>query len=444
MTISTRLADLVLRPVSAADRERAALHVLDWIGCATIGATTEPGQALRAWARDEDAGRIKVLLGGSRSLGTAVIVNGSVGNVLEMDDIHASAILHPGPVVVPAALALAERDGAGASALLDAVVRGYEAMIRVGQALGPGHYRYWHNTATCGPFGAAAAAGSILGLTREQFVSAFGNAGTQASGLWQVRLEPVMSKQLHNGRAAHAGVLAADLAKRGFTGPAQILEGPLGFFKAMCPDGDVARVIAAPDAPWKLYETGFKPWPACRHAHATIDAALALRDGLDARDIESVEVRSYRDAVTICDRLHPETTVQAKFSLQHSAAVIFLEGLPRLEHFEAPVYASAPMRAFRERVRLVEAEPYASAFPNHYGAEVAVTLKNGETRRASVADALGDPKRPLTIDAIRAKALTLMQAAGLDAAQAERIAAAALALPSGDVEALRALLAALP
>jgi 2-methylcitrate dehydratase PrpD len=127
----------------------------------------------------------------------AAFVNGAYGNVLEMDDIHRAAILPAGPVVIPAALAVAERQGADAREFLSAVVRGYEAMIRIGRSVGPHHYRFWHKTSPCGPFGAAAAAASLLRLDPARTVWALGNAGTQASGPWQCRLEGAMSKQLH-------------------------------------------------------------------------------------------------------------------------------------------------------------------------------------------------------------------------------------------------------
>lgn len=452
MTVTERLADRIARPVDPATRERATLHVLDWIGCAVIGADTPAGRTLAGWAAREASGPCHVLGAGRRGAWTAALVNGAVGNVLEMDDIHRAAILHPGPVVVPAALALAERDGARADAFLDAVVRGYEAMIRVGMAVGPDHYRFWHNTATCGPFGAAAAAGSLLGLDRTALVHAFGNAGTQAAGLWQVRHEPVMSKQLHNGRAAHAGLLAADLARAGFTGPATILEGPQGFFAAMCGGADARGVLADLDAPWRIFETGFKPWPACRHAHSTIDAALALRrdvalDDVRPLGIRAIEVRTYRDAVAFCDRTHPESTIQAKFSLQHAVAVTLLEGEPRLEHFDPPWLGDARVAALRERVAVVADDALTAAYPAHFGARVVLHLANGATLRQDMPDALGDSENPLAPDAIRAKSERLMVAGGLAPARAAAIADATLALAAaraGGGTSLSALCALLP
>ena len=397
-----------------------------------LGQDTEPGHAIERWrASTRDFGRCTALRHGQTSLFTALLANGAVGNVLEMDDIHRTAIIHPGPVVVPAALASAEHVGADGVALLDAIARGYEAMIRVGQALGPGHYKFWHNTATCGPLGAAAAAGSLFNLSIDQQVDALGNAGTQAAGLWQVRLEPGMGKQLHNGRAAHAGVLAADLARCGFTGASKILEGPLGFFAAMCPDGDIDRVLADPDDEWKLFDTGFKPWPACRHTHPTIDATLALRDSVDLDAIDVIEVHTFRDAVGICDRVHPTTTVESKFSLQHAVAVVLLEGTPTLAHFTAEAATGPRYRGLRERVRPMVSEPYAANFPSRYGAKVSVYLRDGRTIEAQALDALGDPGNPLSIEGIVAKAHTLLAAAGIAPTRASAIVDATLALPRG-------------
>jgi 2-methylcitrate dehydratase PrpD len=374
---------------------RAALHVLDR-PAARWRRRTDAGRTLARWAAQQSAGPCGTLGAGERDLWTAAIVNGAVGNVLEMDDVHRIAILHPGPVVIPAALAAAERQAASSAAFLDAVVLGYEAVIRVGTAVGPTHYKYWHNTATCGPFGAAAAACSLFGLEAKGWIDAFGNAGTQAAGLWQVRHEPIMSKQLHNGRAAHAGLLAADLARIGFTGPSAILEGPQGFFAAMCPGADPHDIVREPLVRWKIYETSFKPWPACRHAHPAIDAALDLRSEIDAGAVKRITVRTYGDALAFCDRAQPRSPIDAKFSLQHSVAVALLDGPPPLEAFEPAAIARADVAQLRAKVEVAAAEPYASAYPARYGAEVEVELADGTRRIARMPDALGDPENPLS------------------------------------------------
>jgi len=430
-SLTEGLADILARPVAAVDRRRAALHVLDWAGCAVAGMVSPSGRAVAAWAGKAGTGPAKALGGGRLDAGSAAFVNGAYGNVLEMDDIHRTSILHPGPVIVPAALALAEREGASADRLLEALVRGYEAVIRVGRSFGPGHYRKWHNTSTGGPFGAAAAGASLLGLDRQRTVWALGNAGTQATGPWQCRLEGSMSKQLHTARAAHAGVVAADLAALGFDGPRLILEGPLGFYAATCPDPLPERVLADAGGGWLIHQTSFKPWPACRHTHPTIDAALALYGQAPPEAIERVVVRSYGDAVGICDNLSPTTTLQGKFSLQHCVAVVLHEGKPTMAAFEPPALARDDLAGFRPKVALEVAEPFQSAYPEHYGAAVMLHLKDGRTLSAEAKDALGDPDNPVDRDAIVAKARMLLAAGGVEAGRATAVVAAAEALGTG-------------
>lgn len=442
-SLTEGLVRLLRRPVSADDRARAALHVLDWIGCAVIGAAEPAGVILRRTGPLLGAGGCHAI-GVTEGLAApaAGFVNGGFGNVLEMDDIHRTSILHPGPVVVPAALALAEARGAGTGAFLDAVVRGYEAMIRIGRSVGPGHYANWHNTSTCGPFGAAAAAGELLGLDEAAMVWALGNAGTQASGPWRCRHEPVMSKQLHTARAAHAGLVAAELAAAGFTGPAFILEGTNGFYDAMAPDADPDAVLAGPDAAWLVHETSFKPWPACRHAHAAIDAALALRErGVRPDALASLEIETYGDAALFCDRPAPTTVIEAKFSLQHAVAVALTDGPPPLEAFTPAAIARPEIAALREKTRVAVTPRYDADYPRHYGSGIVASLVTGERVESYVPDALGDPENPVDAARVEEKARTLMAAGGLDNAAVEAIVGAAKGLAGGGP--LPALLGAL-
>jgi len=441
-SLTEQLISLLHRPISQDDRNRASLHVLDWIGCAAIGATTPPGEVMKDYGRYEPGGSCKAIGVGDTRAETAAFVNGAFGNVLEMDDIHRTSVLHPGPVVIPAALAAVQSAGAETREFLDGLIRGYEVMVRIGASVGLGHYQFFHNTATCGPFGAAAAAGSVLGLSDSQLADALGNAGTLAGGLWQLRNEDVMSKQLHNAHAARSGLVAATLAQRGMTGPHQILEGPQGFYAAMCPDATPKSLTANPEAPWMIYDTSFKPWPACRHAHAAIDATLMLRDRVgDADAIERIVVRTYDDAVTFCDRPDPKNIVDAKFSLQHVAAVVLREGKPTLPSFEPKVFGRDDMASIREKVTVEAAADYSAAFPEHYGAEVEIWGRDGLHERAAVKDALGDPGNPVGDDTVIAKARELMAVAGLPAAKVEAIVEKTLALGrGGTVEAVTELL----
>lgn len=441
-SLTTRLAAILARPVTPADRARAARHVLDWIGCAAAGANSPVGRALRAHAGRWSTGPATGFGVGRIDAHGAALLNGGLGNVLEMDDVHRTAILHPGPVVVPAALALAQDRGAEAGDFLDAVVRGYEAVIRVGRSVGPGHYRHWHNTATCGPFGAAAACASLLGLNRTRTVWALGNAGTQMSGVWQCRLEDVMTKQVHTARAAHAGLWAAELALNGVSGPADILEGRLGLYAAACPDAEPDTVVAEPEGPWLVFATSFKPWAACRHAHAAIDAALLLRDHARVADIARLTVETYPDAATFCDRPDPTSGHEAKFSLQHAVAVTLLDGPPGLDSFTPEAIIRPDVAGLRRRIQVRVVDRYAAAFPRHYGSGLSAELGDGRTLRTDVPDALGDPENPVDDDTIIAKARTLMLAGGLRQPKVDAIVERTLALADGGT--LDALTEALP
>jgi len=349
----------------------------------------------------------------------ALYIEAGLANVLEMDDFFREAVLHPGPAVLPVVAHGVRYGGLNVTGALDAVVRGYEASIRVGLTLGSGHYAHWHNTATAGVFGAAAAAASAWGLTHEQTVWALGNAGTQSAGLWQVRLENVMSKQLHTGHAAWAGLSAASLAQAGFTGPRFILEGECGFYAAMCTNPQPDRLLE-PDETWKIHNTSFKPWPACRHTHPTIDAVLALREGTDnSRPLEfdDMVVGTFADALKICHHSNPKTPTERKFSLPYVAAATAQWGPLKPEHFEDAAAQSLDLWALMTRIR-VEVDAEANRFyPRHFGATVQIQ-KHGVVQEHRVVDALGDPEQPLSMPQLFEKARVLMTHGGL---QPERI-----------------------
>jgi 2-methylcitrate dehydratase PrpD len=434
LTLIRRLAARLARPVEAGMRARAALHVLDWAGCAMAGAPSAAGQAMAAALEDEGEGKCTLVGAGRRASPlTAAMLNGALGNVLEMDDVDKRAILHPGPSVIPAALAAAEGSGAESAAFLDAVVRGYEAVIALGRAVGPGHYAFWHNTGTCGPFGAAAAAASVLNLDELRTAHALGLAATQASGFWQTRHEPAsMAKQLHTARAAHAGLAAAQLSAQGFDGPLAILEGPQGFFAATCPGADPEAVMADHGAPWLIEQVSFKPWPACRHAHAAIDAALAARAaGISPDQISAAELVTYADAIKFCDRPQPASVIEAKFSLQHALAVTLLRGEPQLADFEADAFNDPQVKALARRVSARAGDPYLAAYPARYGAGLRLTLTGGAVRAFDHPDALGDPENPLSPDQLAAKARRLARHGGFGADAADALVSAALGLATG-------------
>ncbi|MCC6920473.1 MAG: MmgE/PrpD family protein [Alphaproteobacteria bacterium] len=397
--LARRLARLIqAKPITEADYEAAALFTLDAVANAVAGVNSEPG------------GKLLAAQAAGTPIGRAFVI-GALTHIHETDDLHRASVVHPGCVVVPAAWALAERRGASGRETLRAVLWGFEAACRVGASVGPAHYKVWHNTATCGPFGGAAAGAALLGLSEDQFAWALGNAGTQASGLWEFMASSAMSKHLHAGRAAEAGQVAAELAAQDFTGPETILEGEKGFYRGLCTDPRPDAVTETPDAPWALVLTSIKPWPCCRHTHPAIDAALELHGKIAGRPIAEVKVEAYRAALDVCDRVRPETEYQAKFSLQHCVAVALREGKVDFASFGPE--ARARQAELRPRVSLAVADPFASAYPVNWGSAVEITLADGTLLRAARRDAKGDPEAPLSRADMIAKADMLMKLGGL-------------------------------
>lgn len=400
MSLTRSLVHLIeTKPLRDDDYAATAAFVLDAVVNAVAARTTAQGAILRNWygERTADTGRLALLFG-------------ALVHVLEMDDLHRESVTHPGCVVVPAAWAVAAQRGVGGRDFLRAVLAGYEAVCRIGNAVGPAHYKIWHNTATCGPFGAAMAAGTLLELREEPLVWALGNAGTQAAGLWQFLEEGAMSKHLHAGRAAEAGVVAAELAAHGFTGPARILEGAKGFFAATCADARPERVLAEPDAPWQLTLTSIKPWPSCRHTHPAIDAALELHAQIAPADVAEVRVETYRAALDLCDNAAPTSEYEAKFSLHHCVAAALTEGRVTLASFDGP--ARERLAALRTHVSPSATAEYTAAYPNRWGARVSVRTRGGTTLTATRADCKGDPEQPVSPAELRAKAAMLLAHAG--------------------------------
>ena len=418
MTLSQQLISLIrAKEIAASDLHRAAIFTLDAIANAMAGRNTEPGRKLLSWGRQQggDAGRQAFVIGG-------------LTHILETDDLHRVSVTHPGCVVVPAVVATTNADALSGPDILTAVLHGYEAMCRIGNAVGPMHYQVWHNTATCGPYGSAMAMASLKGLSDAQAMHALGNAGTQSSGVWEFLDTGAMSKHLHAGRAAESGMIAADLAALDFTGPPKILEGNKGFFAAACPDAIPSAVTAAPKAPWELAQTSIKAWPSCRHTHSATDAALHLHVELNGAEIESVDVETYQAALDVCDRPLPQSEYEAKFSLYHAVATALQHGQIDFRSFDAE--RRNELADLRRKISIAAAEPWVSAYPANWGARVSVTTKDGGEYVAERGAARGDPEHALSNNEMLEKARMLLEFAGCDRADSKRIIEGVMSLPN--------------
>ena len=411
MTLTEQLIELIEnKPIEDEDIKAASWFMLDAMANIAAGRNTDQGRILSRWFLEEPPDTSR-----------KVLWLGSLMHILEVDDLHRRSVVHPGCVVIPAVLALGLREGVSGLQMLEAVVKGFEACTRIGNSVGPAHYKIWHNTATCGPFGAAYAAGTLFGLEKEQFRDALGNAGTQSSGLWEFSENGAMSKHLHAGRAGQSGLLSAELAKLGFSGSPTILEGKRGFYAACCPDANPDALLVDPEGSWQIHKTSIKPWPCCRHTHPAIDAALEISSKLDGGNIESIELGVTQATLDVCDKPTPETLYDAKFSLQHCVSVAILDGQVGFNAFESDARRRVAKMAMK--ISLERNEEIEKAYPNAWGAEVKVKLTNGKEFSVRRKHAKGDPDAPLSPTEFKEKATMLFRFGGVSEPEAwvERI-----------------------
>ncbi len=396
---------------------RAEDLLLDWVGSALAGKGARPVEAIEAFARDmgPSEGPSQVLISRrSTSPLFAAMVNAAASHFAEQDDVHNGSVFHPGAVVLPPALAVAQSLQSSGRELITAAVAGYEVGIRIGEFLGRSHYKVFHTTGTAGTVASAAAVGRLLALSAEQMLDAFGSAGTQAAGLWEFLRDAADSKQLHTAKAASDGLLAAYLAKGGFTGAKHILEGAQGMAAGMSSDADPAKLVDRLGSRWALAETSFKFHASCRHTHPAADALLQvmIAHNLAPERIARVTAHVHQAAIDVLGPVtDPATVHQAKFSMGTVLALIAIfrrAGLAEFEqHFRDPRVV-----AFRERVRMVRDADIDAAYPKRWIGSVDVETTDGRTLRGRVDEPKGDPGNTLSRPELEEKAARLAQFSG--------------------------------
>ncbi len=409
---------------------RAEDLLVDWFGSALGGATGRPVRSIVRFAQEMGgAGDCEVLITRERTTPMlAAMANGASSHFAEQDDVHNGAVFHPATVVFPATLATAQAIGASGKALLTASIVGYEVGIRVGEFLGRSHYKVFHTTGTAGTVAAAAAVARLLGLTPEQTLNAIGSAGTQAAGLWEFLRDAADSKQLHTANAAAKGLMAAWLARDGFTGARHILEGPQGMAAGMSRDADPSRLVDRLGARWATAETSFKWHASCRHTHPAADALLAVmrEHALSAEQIESVTAHVHQGAIDVLGPVTaPATVHQSKFSMGTVLALVARHGHAGLQEFDREFLAPATVE-FRDRVRMVFDAEVDRAYPQRWIGKVTVTTRDGRTLRGRIDEPKGDPGNSLTRAEIEDKAVRLAEFGGTASTSEARQAIARL------------------
>jgi 2-methylcitrate dehydratase PrpD len=394
-------------PVQAIVDTRRA--ILDWLGSAVAGALEPPARMAQQVVATLGASDEATVFASNRSSAAgAALANGVASHILELDDVHKGSTMHAAAPVISAALAVAEREHADGRAFMLAVALGYDAALRVGEAVNPSHYRFWHPTGTAATFGAAVAAGSLIDLDAKQMLDALGSAGTQAAGLWEFNADGTMSKHLHPGKAAFNGVLAADLAKVGFTGASRILEGDRGFFRATSTGFDESRITDGLGSNWKISENCYKVWSCCGHTHTAIDVAVELREAIGNREIASIEIETYGPGYEIVKEMNPRTPYQAKFSIAFVVATALRDGSVALESFVPENFSEsgAARRDVAELLRkttVTVAPDLTAKYPAAWPTRLRIILADGAVLNAASDYPVGNPENPVSTEQLEVK-----------------------------------------
>lgn len=392
-------------------RRRARIMIADTLGAGIHGSTTAVGEIVSNEAiRRAGAGQA-VLWGTGRSLDAAgaAFVNGTQSHAFELDDYSPSSKTHPAAVIVPTALAIAHPDTSGRE-LITSIVAAYDVMIRVSLAINPisARNRGFHMTGVAGPFGSAAVASRLLGLDEDEMVNALGIASSCSAGIFAFSAEGSMTKPLHAGRAAEAGIIAARLAQEGFQGPTAGLEAEDGgLLKAVSDDSDIGKLTEGLGENFEMSRVATKPYPCCGSNHSTIDAVLHLRrkHNLRTDQIERIEALNAAGVIMQCGFNYQGTggPLEAQMSMQYCVAAALEDGQVGLKQFENDRWRDPVLIGLARRVSFVVDPEIDHIYPHEFPARIRVFLKTGEVLEHFVASPTGTPQNAMNDGQIQAK-----------------------------------------
>lgn len=374
---------------------------LDWIGV-TLGGASESPVMILLNAVQGFGGKKQASIFGRRiktSMVYAALVNGTMSHTLDYDDAHSVIRTHPSAPLIPALLALAEHHELSGMELINAFVAGYETTVRMGYALGKEYYeRGWHSTSVLGRLGAAAGTARLLQLGSEKTAIALGLAATQAGGVRDVF--GTMGKPFHAGKAAMDGLMAALLAKDGFTAPVDMLDDERGFSRVFTSEYRPEWITSGLGAEYKLGEVNFKPYAACLLVHPVVDAMLAIRrDNRPKPDvIAKIDIRVAPLNLKVTGNCDPRTEFEAKFSLPAAAALALIYGNANNSLFTDSVVHDPRVRAIMDKVQAI-----ADASMAETEAVVSVLMKDGHRYSSHVTAPKGNPENPMSFSELEAK-----------------------------------------
>lgn len=381
--------------------------LLDYLAATITGATTEVSRGLRGYLEEVYPGDQATVVGGGRlSAPGAALANGTAAHGLEVDDGYTPGAAHPSAPTLPAVLAAAERHGASAEDTITAAAVAVELACRIAEAGHPASWRNgFHNTALAGVLAAAAGCASLLRASPEHTASALGLAGSHAGGLFEFLGSGAEVKRYHAGKAARDGLVSAELALRGVSGPATVLEGDHGYFNAVTQgDWNPEALMADLGESWRMMRTYVKPYPCCRHLHGPIDAALELRAryGLDLDEVTGVRVDTFAVAAR-----HAHTAVadflDAQMSIPFAVAVALADGEVGLEQFSPRSRGDSRILRVAEFVEVRQDEEHTRAYPTQRPARVEVQRSSGSAVSLQVDQPYGEPDNPMDDKALAEK-----------------------------------------
>lgn len=380
---------------------------LDFLGLAARGLSVESTRKVHAMLQKIGG------TGPGTVIGTALkplpqyaaLANAASSHSMSLDDIYTAASIHPGSAIFAAALAASEWTRASGIRFLEGVVAGYETTIRVADAVdSKSHYALgWHPTATCGTFGATAAASRILGLDADMTVSAIGIAGSMASGLMAFMQDGSWTKRIHPGLSAQRGILSAQLAAEGFKGPRAVLEGKWGFLAATSDHAKPSHLIDGFGGKHRVMDTGLKLHACCRYNQSAIDATMEIMkaNDLSPEAIKSVHVEIFKAAYPLVVepwdvKMNPQTDVQAQFSLPYTVALAIEKGRVSIEEFYPEILTDQKVRDMMNRIQVIHNEEFDLEFPKIWPTRVTIQTTDHRFLSHRVDYPKGDVENPLT------------------------------------------------
>ncbi|MBZ0250290.1 MAG: MmgE/PrpD family protein [Burkholderiales bacterium] len=399
---------------------------LNWVGCAVGAARHAAAQAaLDAAAMLQPAPQAAVLGRTERiDMASAALVNGISSHLFDFDDTHLKTIIHPAGPVASALLALAEVTGASGRQLVDALVLGIDVSCRLGNAMYPDHYdRGWHITGSTGQMGAAAGCARLLGLDEERTAMALGIAASQPVGMREQF--GTMTKPFHPGAAARAGLLAALLAKHGFTSSPKSIEAPRGYVQVVSTKCDWGEATDELGRRFEISFNTYKPFACGIVIHPTIDAAVQLRArGVRADDVERIELKVHSLVLELTGKKEPKDGLEGKFSVYHGFAAGLTFGRAGEGEYDDAIVTREDMVALRRKVVATVDDSIDEA-----AADVTAVMKDGRRERVFVEHAIGSLERPMTDADLEAKFRSLAEPV-IGAGRASRLIAACWAVGS--------------